>query len=85
MPLWSVIHFPSFNSLQWHTNEVERKGLAKNIKNLMLSIFGNFELMMWWETKARSGPTTYPFEEEIDHSKIAKVLSGKEISTKYQL
>ena len=42
----------------------------------MLSIFGNFDLMLWWKAKAISGSTTYPFEEEIDHSKIPQVLSG---------
>ena len=33
--------------------------------------------MMWWEAKARSVSTTYPFEEETDHFKIPQLLSGK--------
>ena len=43
----------------------------------MLSIFGNFDLLMWWEAKARTVSTTYPFEEETDNSKIPQLLSGK--------
>ena len=31
--------------------------------------------MLWWEARARSGSTTYPFEEEIDHSNIPIILS----------
>ena len=42
----------------------------------MLSIFGNFDLMMWWEAKARSGSTIFPFEEEIDHYKIPQGWSS---------
>ena len=33
--------------------------------------------MMSWDTKAISGYTTYPFEEETNHSKIPQVLLGK--------
>ena len=36
-----------------------------------------FDLIMWWEAKVRSGSTKYPFKEEIDHSKIPQLLSGK--------
>ena len=43
----------------------------------MLSIFGPFDLIMWWEYKEISGSTTYPFEEEKYHFKITQVLLGK--------
>ena len=33
--------------------------------------------MMWWETKEESGSTTYPFELEIDYSRITQVLTVK--------
>ena len=33
--------------------------------------------MMWWESKARSGSTAYPYEEDTDHSKIPEFLSVK--------
>ena len=45
--------------------------------NLMLSTFGHFDLIMWWESKARSGSTTYPYEEETDHSRIIQLLLSK--------
>ena len=77
VPSWAVSHFGSFKSCQEHPNEVEQKGLAQKNKNLMLSIFGHFDLMMWWEAKAISSSTTYPFEEWTDHSKISQVLFGK--------
>ena len=76
VPSCSVSHLPSFKIWQEHPNEVERKGLEQKKKNLMLSIFGHFDLMVWWKAKEIPGFTTYPFEEETDHSKI-KVLSGK--------
>ena len=31
----------------------------------------------WWEAKAIPGSTTYPLEEEKDHSKIIQLMSGK--------
>ena len=43
----------------------------------MLSIFGIFNLLMWWEAKERSGYATYQFEEETQHYKIPQVLLGK--------
>ena len=76
MPLWAVSHFPTFNSFQEHTNEVEQKQLAQKKKNFVNYIFGHFYQMLWWESKARSGSTTYSFEEETDYSKIPIVLSG---------
>ena len=62
VPSLAVSHFPPFNIFQDHPNKVERKGLEQKKKNLMNYIFGNFDLMMWWEAKARSGTTTWPFE-----------------------
>ena len=47
VPSWAVSHFGFFKSCQEHPNEVERKGLTQKNKNLMLSIFGHFDLMMW--------------------------------------
>ena len=76
-PSWDVRHFLSLKSRKNHPNEFEQKRLAQNKNNIMLSIFGNFDLMLWWKANAISGSTTYPFEEEIDHSKIPQVLSGK--------
>ena len=76
-PSWDVSHFTSFNSCQEHLNEVEHKGFVQKNNNLMLSIFDHFYLMMWWESKARLGSASYPFEEETDHSKIPQVLLGK--------
>ena len=47
VPSWDVSHFASFKSCQEHPDEVERKGLSQKKKNLMFSIFGHFDLMMW--------------------------------------
>ena len=71
---WTVIHSASFKSCQDISNEVKRKGLVHKKKNLMLSIFGHFDLMMWWESKAISGSTVSLFEGETDHYKIPQVL-----------
>ena len=77
VPSWDVRYFASFKIFQEHPNEVERKGLAHKKKNLMLSIFGQFDLMMWWEAKVRSYTTSYQFEEETDHSKTPQLLLVK--------
>ena len=72
-----VSHFPSLKSFQEHPNEVERKWLAQKKNNIMLYISGCFYLMLWWKAKTIPGSTTYPFEEERDHSKIPQVLLCK--------
>ena len=48
VPSWAVSHLASFKSFQERPNEVEWKGLVQKKKNLMLSIFDNFYLMMSW-------------------------------------
>ena len=50
--LSSMNHFPSLMSFQEHTHELERKGLSQKKNKLVLSIFGNFDLILWWESKA---------------------------------
>ena len=72
--LWNMHNLPSFKSSQYSPNEVEQRGLVQKNNNLMHYIFGRFEIMQWWEAKAREGYTPRPFEEVTDHSKSPLVL-----------
>ena len=73
---WEVANFPSFKSIQYSLNEVERMGLVHNQDNIMNSIFVHFDLMQLWEVKANEGSTSYPFEEVTYDSKIPLFLTG---------
>ena len=86
VPSWVVRNFPSFNIFLDDPNEGERKGLVQKKKNLVDYIFGDFDIMMWWEFMAREGSTAYPFEEVTDRSKIPLVLSVKlaQLKTKFE-
>ena len=53
---WAMRNFPSFKICQDHSNEVEWEGLAQNKNNLMLSIFGRFGLILWWEARKYQVP-----------------------------
>ena len=77
LPSWDVVHFISFKSGQYSSNEVDQIRLAQKKKYLINSIFGNFELMKWCRANLIEGCTTFPFEELTDHLKPPLVLSGK--------
>ena len=74
---WGATTFPSFKSSRDSPNEVERRGLDQKKKNIMKYIFGNFDLMQWWEFKAKYGFIPYLFKVITNHSKIPLELAGK--------
>ena len=62
LPSLEVTTLPSFNSSQDPKNEVENRGLSQKNKNLVKYIFGNYDLVQWWESKAKESSIPYPFE-----------------------
>ena len=67
VPSWNLGTFSSLNNVQDSTNKVDKIVLSQNNNNIMNSIFGSFDLVNWWESKAIEGSTLYPFEEVTDN------------------
>ena len=70
---WSISH--TSRVANFIPMKVRVKGWLIRRKISWILYLVNFDLMLWWEARARSGSTTYPFEEEIDHSNIPIILS----------
>ena len=77
VPSWNACNFPPKKSIQYSPNTLEQIVSYQKSKNLNNSIFGHFDLMQWWKSKAREVSTPFPFEEITGRSKNPPVLAAK--------